>query len=31
MTFATFEDTEMEMGRNKYGFYCAFAKNSKWL
>jgi transposase-like protein len=21
----------MEMGRNKYGFYCRIAKNSKWL
>jgi hypothetical protein len=28
-TFATLEDTRMKMGRNKYGFYCGIAKNSK--
>jgi hypothetical protein len=27
-TFAALEDTRMEMGRNKYGFHCGFAKNS---
>jgi hypothetical protein len=30
-TFATLEDTQMEMGRNKYGFHCGIAKISKWL
>jgi hypothetical protein len=30
-TFATFEDTGMEMRRNTYGFHCGFAKNSKRL
>jgi hypothetical protein len=30
-TFATLEDTRMEMGRNKYGFHCGIAKNKKWL
>jgi hypothetical protein len=30
-SFATLKDTRMEMGRNKYGFYCGISKNSKWL
>jgi hypothetical protein len=28
MTFATIEDTSMEVGRNKYGFHCWITHNA---
>jgi hypothetical protein len=30
-TFATIEDTSMEVERNKYGFYCWITHNAIWL
>jgi hypothetical protein len=31
MTFATIEDTSMEVERNKYGFHCWITHNAIWL